>query len=222
MGSERNSASTHTTSLPRSPWGRVDPPEQGLGEGGAMPWLHPPAPPAPSQAEAVLSVPQFTLSKCAQDPWERRHGCSPPPPAPAASHCWGPWHSQCHPLHKGWMHTGVHRPVSSLETSTAEPRPTRDMEPQAVKSHLGTRMALKREGEVEEGQQTSGLGCSKGQSQVILHHEMLLSLRRLRFLVCVQPCTSLPALRLLPAWGSRLPGRGRHIARASGADGTRG
>ena len=75
-----------------------------------------------------------------------------------------------------------------------------------MKSHLGTRMALKREGEVEEGQQTSGLGCSKEQSQVILHHEMLLSLLRLWFLVCVQPCTSLPALRLLPAWGSHLPG----------------
>lgn len=48
-------------------------------------------------------------------------------------------HPQLHlhpmPAAKAGSTWGVHRPVSSLETSTAEPRPTGDMEAQAKNSH---------------------------------------------------------------------------------------
>lgn len=47
-----------------------------------------------------------------------------------------------------------------------------------MKNQPGTGMAPKRGGKEKEDKQTSRLSFSKVQSQVILHHEMLLSICR--------------------------------------------
>lgn len=119
-----------------------------------MSWLCPPAPLAPSAPHrgCVIGASVYPLQACTGPVAKvARLQPLPLPPALAASHCWAPWHRRCHPHQEGWRYMGVHRPVSSLETSTAETRPARGMEPQAVKSQPGTGTTPKRGGKEKEG-----------------------------------------------------------------------
>lgn len=150
----------------QAPTGQGGPPDHGLEERGAIPRL---CPPAPAHAEAVLSVPQFTLPSvhrtcaegCAAAGAPTPHFClCPTAGAPGtagdipAARAGGTWVST-----EQWLH-GKH--------------PQQSPDQHGTWSHkLGSAMwALgwyQRGGEEEGDEQTSGFCFSKEQLQVILH-----------------------------------------------------